>query len=603
MASKTSQLLPVNMRAGIFKNATAIESGNAFSYVNADKVRFKEQKPQKLGGWEREITSNQPLGCIRSMHTWQALDTTLLLLAVSHNHFYVKEGGTYYDITPIRDTSSLTDALTTVEDSATVVITDSLHGANIGDFIVFSSSVTYNGITLLGEYEVLDVPSANTFEILASTDASASGTGGGEFSIDYLLESGLCDSGAAGFGWGTSTWSASTWGTPRLEGITADARVCSIENWGEDILILPVEGKLYFWDTSVGVSSRAAAVAGVPDRSNWMIVSSYFRQCILFGTKTIGDVYDPLLIRWSDNEDYTEFDPTVEGSNAGEYRLTQGTRIISAIETRNGEILVFTDKAVYRMRPRNDDLVYEVTLVSDTSGIISPKAVMGIDGRVMWVSEEGFRLYDGTVKVLPSTLDLFYFNSNSDGYINQNQKVKCHMGRNREFDEVWFFLPDKDNSEINRYIIYNYKENSWYDGFIKRTAWNDALVYDKPYAFSCGGVLYSHEDSYNADGAPMESFLQTGDIKLDPARTDMLFIDRFIFDGDFNTVMELELNYKKFPNSVQTFTKEYTFLPTTNQVHVRARGGYLNFKLTSNTVNGNYRLGEILAAVQPSGRR
>lgn len=602
MTAKSSQLVPLQIQPGIFKNYTAVESGNIPFYVDGDKVRFRELKPQKLGGWVKEINSNSPIGCIRSIHTWQALDTTLYLAAASHNHFYVREGGTYFDITPIRATSNLTDPITTTSGSDSVSIADTLHSASVGDFIEFDSDVTYNGITFTGEYEVQSVTDANNYVITGPNNATGSGTGGGSVDINYFLESGLCDSGNDGFGWGTGLWSDYTWGTPRTEGIISDARITSIENWGEDLLILPVGGALYYWDVSAGTGTRATEVVGVPDQSNWMIVSSYFRQCILFGTKDVGGIFDPLLIRWSDNEDYTEFDPTADGSNAGEFRLTRGTKIISALETRNGEILVFTDKAVYRMRPRADDLVYEITLISDTSGIISPKSVVDVDGRVYWMSDEGFRMYDGVVRILPSSLDLFYFDSNNDGYFNEKQKIKCFIGRNREFDEVWFFLPDKNNIEINRYVVYNYKDNVWYDGMMERTAWEDAFVYDKPYAFNASSVLYAHEDTHNDDGMAMDSYITTGFFKLQEGN-QMLFVDRFILDGTFTSPLTFTLDYKKFPSSSEVFTKEYDFNPSTNQIFTRARGRYVNFKIRSNTLNGNFRVGEILASIQPSGER
>jgi hypothetical protein len=600
MTAKKSTLVPVDIPAGIVRNYTPVESESF--YVDCNHVRFRERRPQKLGGWSSEISSNSIVGCARSIQTWQTLDATLLMAVGTHNHLYIREDGTYYDITPIRDTESLVDPLTTSSGSSEVSINDTLHSALVGDFINFPADVTYNGITFSGEYEVTEVTDADNYVIDAGTNATGTGTGGGSFDIEYLLESGLCDSGSAGLGWGTSTWGTSTWGSPRTSGVTSEARVWSTQNWGEDLLALPTGGKLYFWDTSVGTGTRASVVATAPSQSNWMIVSGFFRQCILFGTETVSSVFDPLLIRWSDREDFTDFDATVAGSIAGEFRLTKGTRIISAVETRNGEILVFTDKAVYRMRPRNDDLVYEVTLVSDTSGIVSPKAVVEVDGRVFWMSEEGLRVYDGVVRILPSTLDLFYFDSNNDGYFNSEQRVKCFAGRNREFDEIWFFLPDKDNTEINRYIIYNYKDNVFSDGLMERTAWQDAFVYDTPYAFSITGTLYSHETGKNDDGSNMNSYITTGFFKVQEGN-QMLFVDRFIMDGTFSGPLSFDLSYKKFPNSTEIFTKNYSFTPTTNQIFTRARGRYMKYTVTSDTFNGDFRLGEVLASVQESGKR
>lgn len=601
MTAKSSKLVKVDVVPGIVRNYTPVESERF--YVDCDKVRFREGRPQKLGGWAEELVSNSIIGCARSLKSWQALDTTLHLAVGTHNHLYIGTGGSYFDITPIRATSSLTDPLTTTLGSAEVNIEDTLHSATEGDYIYFPADVTFNGITLSGEYVITSVVDADNYTIEATDVATGSGTGGGSFNIQYYIESGLCDSGPSGFGWGAGTWSDSTWGTPRSTGVNADARIWSLENFGEDLLALPSGGALYYWDTSGGTSGRATVVSTAPSQSNWMIMTSYFRQCLLLGTEDISGTYDPLLIRWSDNEDYTQYDPTVDGSNAGEYRLTKGTKIISAIETRNGEILVFTDKAVYRMRPRNDDLVYEVTLLSDTSGIIAPKAVKDVDGRVFWASDEGFRFYDGVVRILPSTLDLFYFEPSSEGYYNETQKVKSFVGRNRQYDELWFFFADKNNNEINRYVIYNYKEDVFYDGMLTRTAWEDAFVYDRPYAFDDENKLFAHEVTFNDNGGPMNSYLTTGFFKVGDDGNNMLFVDRFILDGEYQRNLSLTLDYKQFPNSLETFSKEYPFESDTTQIPVRARGRYLSYTITSNTVDGYFKLGEVLASVQPAGRR
>jgi len=151
-------------------------------------------------------------------------------------------------------------------------------------------------------------------------------------------------------------------------------------------------------------------------------------------------------------------------------------------------------------------------------------------------------------------------------------------------------------------VIYNFKDNLWYDGQLSRTAWEDANIFAKPYAFNSAGQLFLHETTDNADGAPLDSFIETGYFKVNNGNS-LAFIDRFIIDGDFRGNLSLHLNYKKFPNSAQEFSKEYTFSASTTQVHVRARGRYIKFKIRSNSVNGFYRLGEILTSLQESGER
>lgn len=584
---------------GIVRNYTVNEVPNR--YVDGDNVRFVEGKPEKIGGYQKELSSNEIVGVPRKIKTWQTLDTTRLIAVGTHNHFYIRSGGTYYDLTPLRKSSSLTDPLTTTSGSSEVQITDTTHGALVGDYVNFPSPVTYNGITFDGDYEVIEVVDANNFVIEALTNASGSGTGGGSFTLEYYLTSGLADTGALGFGWGTGTYGSGTYGTTSTSGLIEDARLWATENWGEDLLLMHSGGAIYFWDKTSGVGTRPSKVTDLPDENHWMILSSFFRRLILLGTEDVSGNYDPMLIRWTDEEDYTELDPTVDGSSAGEYRLTSGTKIIGGVETRNGEILVFTDTSTYRMRPRSDNSVYEVVLISSSSGLMSPNSVIDVDGTVYWISNNGFRYYDGIVRILPSTLDLYYFDPDKDGKYNFTQKVKTFIGRNREFDEIIMYMPTGESDEINRYVIFNYEEGVWSDGSSERTCWADSSVYDKPYAYNREGDLYIHERGKNADTSPLVAYITSGYATLSPSDR-VMFSDQFIPDGDYMQDQKLTIEYKKYPNS-SVSSKEYTFNSDDEFIPIRIRGRYVAITVTSEELGGDFRIGTPKFSVKPNGQR
>lgn len=360
--------------------------------IDGNFIRGVSGRVTSIGGWASQTLVGDPiLGICRSHKWWKTLSGVEYGMVGTHKGLYVITGGDEsVDVTPIRKTSALTDPLTTSSGFPTVTITDASHGAQQGDYIFFPSSVTYNGVTLSGLYEIIEVLTANTYNITASTNASGSGTGGGSVSIQYYIATGYPDDTTTPGGFGTGTYGESTWGTPRPTGAPVAATVWCLQNFGEDMLGVPTRGgALYVWDASSGTGTRAAAVSTAPDKNDFMLVTSALRQCVLFGTRTTLGVYDPLLIRGSNTEDYTDFDPTTPGSTAWEFRLTIGNYIVGAIETTTNEILVWTDLAAYRLRLTGDDDVYALEHLTDGAGLVGPFAACEAEGTVYWVSYSG----------------------------------------------------------------------------------------------------------------------------------------------------------------------------------------------------------------------
>ena len=600
MSGITSKAVPINFLPGFYRNTTPADSTGYF--IGGDKVRFKSGKAQKLSGYQTEIMSGSLRGVPRTIHPFLSLDYQKYLAVGTHRQLAVALGGQYFDITPVDRTSALNNVITTVNTNPTVTITHTLHGARDGDTIVVDTPVTYNGVTISGSYQITLVDD-NNYTITTTTNASSSGgPGGGAITIKYLLSDGTADTTETGFGWGVGAWGSGTWGTPRSTGALEDARLWWVQSWGEDVLALPRGGSLYFWDTSVGTGTRATKVTTAPTQNDIMLVSSTFRCVVLLGTQTTSGTYDPLLIRWGNAEDYTDYDPLTVGTIAGEYRLTLGTKIVSACETRQGEIVVATDAAIYIMRPSTGASTFEVYLLSHTAGGISPKGIYDVDGTVFIVTKGGFKVYNGAVTDFPTTIDYFIFNSNSDGFMNLDQSVKFYFEYVRAKQELWFWWADSSNTEINRYAILNIPESHACDGTMERTAYTDNGIYGSPYAYNSNGVLYTHEVGTNADGSAMDSYLEMGYYNVEEADS-VMFVDRIIPDGDFSQQMEMTLTYKKFPNDSYEVSKTYTFTPTKGYISTRARGRYISLLLRSNIYNGDYRLGKFWAYVQKDGKR
>lgn len=600
MTSLTSELFPLSFEAGINRNISAGLAMN--SYVDGDKIRWEDGSLAKIGGCQPESVSGALRGTCRAILPWRSLQTTLHVAFGTSSMLAVSTGGRYYSITPVRLTRTETNPFTTVSGLTTVTVTiGTTHDAQVGDFVAFDTSVTYNGITFFGEYPITELTTATSVKINTSQIASGSGTGGGAgVVIKFLIYNGFEDTGASGFGFGAGYYGVGTYGTPRTEAPTSEARVWCLQTWGEDLLALPIGGALYAWDTTAGVANRAQVVATAPDRNNFMIVASTFRQCILFGTKTISGDFDPLLLRWSATENYTNYNPV--GSNAGEYRLSKGSKIISAIETSNGEIIVFTDAAVYKLVPVSSEDVYSLVLVTDSVGILSPLGRVEFDGKVMFVSKDGWFIYAGSVNPVPSTLDRFYFDPQKDGYYNTEQKVKIHMGLNRARREIWTFLPDKSNREVNRYVIFNIDLGIWYDGTWERLAWADNGILTRPYAIDRANKLVIHEQGLNDDNIPLSSFIQSGLTEINKGDT-LQSVEGFYYDGSINSTCSVTLKARKhyIDNEEQVKTREYS--PTDKFKNFRIRGRYLSYRWECNTFNGYFEFGRVKVRLKPSGKR
>lgn len=600
MSGITSKSIPIDFLPGFYRYTTPADSQGYF--INGDKVRFRSGKVEKIGGYQTEIMAGSLRGTPRTVFPFLSLDEQKYLAVGTSRQLAIALGGQYSDITPIDRTSTLNNVITTINTLPTVTINHTLHGCRDGDSIVVETPVTYNGVTISGVYQITLVDD-NSYKITTTTNATSSGgPGGGSITINYLLPDGVTDTGETGFGWGVGTWGAGTWGTPRASGQLEEARVWCIHPWGEDVLALPQYGALYYWDTSVGTGTRASKVTTAPSKSNFMLISSTFRSVVLFGTETTTSDYDPLLIRWSNSEDYTDFNPLTIGTIAGEYRLQKGTMIVGACETRTGEIVVATDAAIYLMRPSSGDETFGVFLVSDTVGGISPKGMYDVDGTVVIVTSGGFKVYDGVIRDFPTTIDTFLFDPDAEGYLNLDQSVKFYFSYVRKYSELWFWWADQSSTEINRYAIINLANNTICDGTMGRTCYSDNGIYSSPYAYSSTGVLYTHEVGKNADGAAMDSFVEMGYYNIEEGDY-VMFVDRIVPDGVFEEGMTLEFKAKKFPNSSEEFSKSYVFDSSSPQIKTRIRGRYISFIIRSNIYNGDFRLGKFFAYAQKDGKR
>ena len=280
------------LKPGINKEGT--DYSNKGGWFDSNLIRFRKGLPEKIGGWAKN-TNNSFQSTCRALHAWVDLEITRYLGLGTTWKYYVKQGGTYNDITPVRKTSTNSITFAATNGSSTITATDSSHGAVTNDFVTISGAVSLGGVVtaavLNQEYQITSVPSANTYTFVAkdtsgdevTANSSDSGNGGSGVDGSYQINVGL-DSYVASSGWGAGTWGANTWGSVSALTDANQLRLWSHDNFGEDLIINVRAGGVFYWDESSGLSSRAVALSSLsganltPTKALFVLVSDIDRH-------------------------------------------------------------------------------------------------------------------------------------------------------------------------------------------------------------------------------------------------------------------------------------------------------------------------------------
>ena len=615
-------LTKLQIAPGIDKQNT--EYGAEGKWVDGDNIRFRYGMPEKIGGWAK-ITSDALIGATRAVLTWSALNGVKYAIYGTNKKLYAYSEKSYADITPTRGTGSITQFATT-SGSATVTVTDADHGALIGDFVTISSvSGAIGGLTqanLQNEFEILTADD-DTYTIEAPANASSSATGA-TATATYQINSGSAVS-IFGYGWGAGTWGASTWDTTRsgltgASGVLLESAKWTMDNWGEDVLAQKFDGGLYYWDTSSGLSSNAAATTNVsagPTKSRHMLVSGDDRHVICLGTETtIGttSTQDNMFIRWSAQETTNTWTPTATNT-AGSKRLTDGNIIQTAVRSR-GAVLVWTDTALYQMQFIGPPFTFGFKQLGSKCGCIGLHSAIDISGTSFWMGTDSFFMFDGAVRKIPCSVQDYVFDD-----INQNSLQDIYCAANTDFNEVIWFYPSEGSLQIDRHVIFNYAEQLWYVGSLARSAWADRDVYPNPYAAEYNSTdttatistiygtkagrtfVYAHETGVNAAGSAMTAYVESGD--MDIADGDQFMsMSRFIPDfKDQAGNVDVTIKTRPYPSGTQTSHGSFTVSTSTTKQDTRIRGRQLAVRVASDAVDDNWRYGTIRLELKPDGTR
>ena len=621
-------LVKLKFKAGINRDITPYS--NEGGWIDGDKIRFRLGYPEKIGGWEK-VTPQIYQGTARALINWNALDGSDFLGIGTHLKYYIEEGGALYDITPIRATTTNGIVFAATNGSTTITATDSSHGAEIGDFVTIAGSASLGGVVtaavLNSEHQITSIPTVNTFtfEVTTAANSSDSGNGGAGVDGDYQINIGL-DTQVGGTGWGAGTWARGTWSSGANLGVVKSLRLWSHDNFGEDLLINPRDGAIYYWDKSDGLTANAVEISSetgasdTPTIAKQILVSDQDRHVIAFGANTIGTtVQDPLLIRFSTQESLVDWTPTATNT-AGDLRIGSGSQFITAVQTKR-EIVIWTNSSLHSMRFIGPPFTFGIAPVSSQTTIAGPNAVAAVDDIVLWMGKNTFYLYDGKVQQIPCTVkeEVFF-----DMDFAQLDKVSA--GINSEFGEVIWFYPSSSNSIANngdgqndKYVIYNYNEKVWYYGNLERTTWIDRGLREFPIATN-DGYLYFHEKGYDDDGSALISSIESSQIDIGDGEK-FVFINKLIPDLTFNgsttdnPSVNITIEGRNYPGGdyLQSDTSAVTrtavststvpFEQWTNKADIRVRGRSFNLSVASSNEGVRWRLGSPRIDARPDGRR
>ena len=652
-------LQAIKIKPGINRSGTATSTEGY--WYDGDKIRFRLGNPEKLGGWVKDNGAHgsgatPPTGSFwgvcRSLWNWVSLKGRNYLGLGTHLKVYVQDSadGDLYDVTPLRTTTTGAATFAATSGSTIITVTDAGHGAQTGDFVDISGAVSLGGAitaTVLNQEHKITYVDTNDYTITVSVAANASdtGDGGGSTVAAYEVTTGneyyatAAGFGAGGWGGATTGFAATGWGLSAATGVGVNLRLWSLVNYGEYLMCNPRGGALYMWVPSATPSNFARAQilsstntntqdgvaywttdSSCPSVCNIVHVSDASRFTIAFGCNDYGSSdLNPLLVRWSDQEDYSTWAPSIT-NQAGSFTLSAGSQIV-AVRPQRQEILVFTDAALYSMQYLGPPYVWGFNQLGSNTSIISPNAAITASNMTFWMGIDKFYMYDGRVQTLPCTVWQYVFNN-----ISGEQNYQIFAGTNEGFNEVWWYYCSAGSVVVDRYVVFNYADQVWYYGTLDRTAWLDSPLRHYPIATGYDGQLFYHENGVD-DGSTnppsaISSYIQSANVDIEDGYK-YGFVWRLLPDLKFDgsTVAAPEATFELLPASNPgagygtpgggdvvsannySATRQYKVQQYTQQINVRLRGRQMSLRVSSDGVGTQWQVGNPRVDIRQDGRR
>ena len=611
-----TKLAKFEFQQGFHRETTPYAEGQR--WFDGNYVRFRAGRPENMRGYETRALGETFDGSARDLIVWSDSQSKKRAIFGTPDKLYAHEGDQLYDITPITTAVTLANVFGTSSGSTRVCCSDAGHGRAVGDYVLFTSAATFNNVSLQGNtYEVVSVESANVFTISVTDAANATGSDVGSATFKYYIPTGNSIA-AAGLGYGAARYQATVcasntraWNQPASagsSGIVFDITQWSLDNWGEDVIANRKGSNIFYFDSDAStLPTRATSVTTSPVSSNSIIVSPNDRHLICLGTNqyspsaTVSGTFNPMLVRWSDQDDRTNWVPSVS-STSGEVVLTDGTEIIGAARSKNA-INIWTDNALWLMEFAGPPFTFRFTQAGTNCGMVGQHAGIDFGGVTYWMGFDNFHKFTGQVEDVRCTVRRYIFDD-----INREYYDKVYAGLNSEFNEIVWLYPSGNNTECNKYVIYNPVDDYWVYGEMIFTTFADKEVFGNTITTgvtAAGNNIYNNEpvSVFTGSGETITSFIESGDFDIDDGNA-IMFMNRIIPDYDLSGgKIKMKFTTKQYPESTESVTKEFDITNTTEKVNFRSRGRQAKVRVSCASNNASWRWGAIRLGIQGDGAR
>ena len=612
-----TKLSKIKLKQGLHRESTQYEEeGN---WYDGDRVRFRAGKPENMRGYETKVSTTFD-GNGRDLITYKSANSKKRAVFGTPDKLYEHDGDRIVDITPITTAVTLTNCFGTSSGTTRVCCSDAAHGRSVGDYVAFTSSAAFNNVSLQGNtYQIVSVDSAAVFTISVTDAANATGSDVGSATFNYLIPTGNSIA-VGGTGYGAAAYQATVcasdtraWNqaaSADATDIVFDITQWSLDNWGDDVVANRNGSNIYYFNSDAStVPIRATSITTSPISVNSIVVSPNDRHLIALGaneysaTATVSGTFNPMLVRWSDQDDRTNWVPSVS-STSGEVVLTDGTRIVGSVRSRTA-INIWTDNSLWLMQFAGPPFTFKFTQAGTNCGMIAQHAAVDYNGITYWMGYDNFYKYDGSVRALDCTVRKYIFDR-----LNIKYKDKVFAGINSEFKEIiWLYASDESGiTDCDSYVIFSPENNYWTYGTGIFTTYADQQVFGNTITTGVSSNesrLYNNEppDYFTANNNTITSFIESADFDIDDGNK-ILFMNKLIPDFDLSTgKLKVKIITKKYPESSASTTKEFEVTQLTDKVNFRARGRQAKIRVSCSSQNASWQWGSVRLGFQGDGER
>ena len=337
-------------------------------------------------------------------------------------------------------------------------------------------------------------------------------------------------------------------------------------------------------DVSLRVTPAADLIEEAPTGNLGVFVSE---ERFLF---CLGSEGNPRKIRWSDREDNTTWTPSTT-NEAGDIELNTTGAVMKGLRVR-GQSLLLTSRDAHSATYVGPPYSYGVERVGTSCGLVALEAAIVVDAGAFWMGSNSFFTYNGSsVAEMNCEVSDYVFSD-----INRAQVSKIFATSN-SFGEIWWFYPSADSLENDRYVVYNFVENTWYIGQLTRTAGASSGTFRLPMFFDpADKKMYEHEVGF--EYGSLTPFAETGPIIMGNG-DDVVSVMEMLPDERTQGDVTATFKTRFHPNGTE---RSYGPHDMSNPTSLRFTGRQIRMRVTGSEL-GDWRVGINRLDVVSGGRR